>query len=155
MLDDVVIDTNVLMHACDPRQAHQGQCLRLIELMRDGNALLLVDEGTNPQKPLEGFVMSEYTARLAPGTPGQELLILLLSSSRVSGVPRHVPRPVAKELERIPNTRDRKFVAVAWNSVDHVLASQDFTDFPRKVRRRIQDKISVEILDATDCGDRL
>ena len=156
MLDDVVIDTNVLQHACDPRQGHRSACLRLIDLMRVRNTLLCVDAASNPQRPLEGFIMTEYQENLAPGTPGRELLVFLLANSRVIPRSRQVPRVVAKQLEQlVHNKKDQKFVAVSYNSAEHVLASHDFRHFSSRVRRRVLNRISVEILDAVECSDRL
>lgn len=125
MLADVVIDTNVLMHASDPRQDHQEACLEVIARMGRCSTLLCVDEGTNPNRPLEGFMS------------------------------RKVSRSLAKQLERIRNKRDRKFVAVALNSDENVLASQDFLDFPIATRTRIWREMAVAIIDAQECSTRL
>jgi predicted nucleic acid-binding protein len=153
MIDDVVIDTNVFMHASDPRQEHQGACLRLIELMTQCQTDLCVDVGSNSLRPLEGFIMTEYLERLAPGTVGRELVTTLLAAARVVATSRAVPRAVAKRIEAVRNTRDRKFVAVAFNSNDQVLASQDFRDFSVSTRRRMRDL--VRIVDARQCNDLL
>ena len=100
--------------------------------------------------------MTEYLERLTPGSPGHELLGFLLAGSWVVPRSRQVPRAVAKQLEQLVlNKKDRKFVAVSRNSIEQILASQDFRDFSRRVRQRIQSQISVTIFDARECADRL
>jgi hypothetical protein len=155
MLNDIVIDTNIFLHAGNPkRRAHS---LTFLGRFRDTVTKLCVDEGfTLEEAKNRSHIGREYLSHLRAGTLGYEIIVHLGRLQRIKIVPRAVPQAVAKAIKRqVGKGPDRTYIRVAYNSEDKVLASHDFGDLTEGVRRRLSDKIGVRIVAAKDAMTEL
>ena len=154
MLADIVVDTNVFLHAenrQEPRR-EQAQFLLLALQQQSCTTLLCVDEGFDLREAdNKSHIGSEYLKHLRFGTLAFAVVVHLLSSRRIKQVPRGVPPNVSRSISRQGVTGvDRTFVKVAYNSDDKTLACHDFGDLPDAVRARLRDAIGVQILAADE-----
>lgn len=152
MLTDVVIDTNVLMHADDPRQAHQADALGLLEDMLKGTTALCVDTGFDMESSKNtSRIGHEYLERLSASSTGYYVLTHLASSDRLRPVSAKAPQAVKKCIEQcVRNARDRTFLAVAHNSTDRTLCSHDLQDMQVKKRAHLKKAAEVLILGSAE-----
>jgi len=153
MLADVVIDTNILLHAENKQEQRQQSCQILIDLLRDVDSKLCVDVGFDfEESNNRSIIGQEYIKHLRAGSLGYALVEYLARSGRVSILPRSVPPSVMRHIKQIPKGPDRTYVRVANNSKDKTFVSHDFNDIPLTVRKRIKDAIDVCIVDANEAA---
>lgn len=150
MLADIVLDTNVLLHAHNPEEArHQASQELLIEL-RNGATHLCVDEGFDlDESKNRSQIGGEYLKHLRFGMLGLAVVAHLASSLRIRQLSRSVPQSVGKYIRQqgVPQA-DRIFLFVAYNSQSKTFTCHDFNDVPNTVRARLRDEIGLLILDA-------
>lgn len=152
MLDDVVVDTNVLLHAEDERQPFREDSQGLLADLVDGKARLCIDDGfdVDPAKN-RSLIGGEYHDRVSPSCPSFGVLAELFRSGGVTFVPRGVPAAVKKSIEQsVRNKRDRTFICVAHNSSGKTLCSHDYTDLQPKKRKYLKEKTGVQVLTAAE-----
>ncbi|TCK68479.1 hypothetical protein [Acidipila rosea] len=154
MLTDIVIDTNIFLHAENQQEQRQASCQMLIELLNDGESKLCVDEGFDLEESKNRSIIGrEYIAHLRDGSLGYALVGYLARTGRVAMLPRKVPQAAKRHiLQQIPDGPDRTFVFIAHNSDEKVLVSHDFNDIPPTVRQRIKNAIDVCIVDASQAA---
>ena len=137
VLEDIVIDTNVLMHANNPSSGRQQQAVELISAMLGASTALCLDAvfvGDLAQ-PKSSLIEHEYMENLGAPSIGSEFLIRMASTGRIVRLPRTVEEDARQWINRqIGNPRDRTFIRVTVNSSERVLVSHDFQDFPTDVR---------------------
>lgn len=152
VLADVVIDTNVLKHADDPRQQQQQECIDLIVQMLEAKTVLAVDGGFSLDDTNSSLVGREYIDNLIPGMLGLTLLTELVNQERVKTLDLRPGAAVRKAInQRIRNKRDRTFVLLARETDEKVLVSHDFTDFDSRKRRGIKKDFQVSMVEACEC----
>lgn len=151
MLVDVVLDTNLLMHADDERQAHQDECAKLLDQLRTGETALCVDEGFDiDEAKNRSLIGGEYYARLTATHAATGLIAYLFANDRVRLLSRATPTAVKKCIDQCVKTkRDRTFLSVAHNSEEQILGSYDYQDMQPKKRKHIKKETGVSVLDAT------
>jgi hypothetical protein len=152
MLADLVIDTNVLMHADDPRQAHQAEAQALLQDLLAGRTVLCVDDGfdTNESKN-RSLIGGEYFERLTAAHTATAIIAQLFGNGAVHFVSRSVAQAVKKSIEQsVRKKRDRTFLAVAHNSDGQVLCSHDYEDMQTKKRKFLKTKVGVDVLVVAD-----
>jgi hypothetical protein len=151
MFNDVVLDTNLLMHADDERQPHQEACAKLLADLRSGDTALCVDEGFDPDESKNrSLIGGEYYERLTATHTATGLIAYLFANGRVRLLPTKTPVAVKKCIEQCVKTkRDRTFLAVAHNSEEQVLGSYDYQDMQPKKRKHIESGTGVRVLDAS------
>jgi predicted nucleic acid-binding protein len=157
VLDDVVIDTNVLMHAQNPTQDLFSDAVELVEAMRNCNTILRVDPGFRDDDTNTSRIGHEYRERLVPGSAAYAVVSELAASERVKEVPIRLPPHVRRQVnQRIRDARDRTFVMVAMKSDEQVLVSHDERGGLQARRRAaIKQDLNVEVVWAADCVSRL
>jgi hypothetical protein len=148
MLVDVVLDTNVLMHADDKRQSHQPDAHKLLEDLLGNSTALCVDEGFDMDAAKnKSLIGGEYFERLTATHTAMGVLAHLAATGRVKFVSRTVPVPVKKGIQQcVRNSRDRTFLAVAHNSTEHVLCSHDYEDMQSAKRKHLKSCTGVEVV---------
>jgi hypothetical protein len=152
MLGDIVVDTNVMMHAHDPREARQKSCTELLEELLRCDTKLCVDEGFDlaPAKN-RSHIGYEYLKHLKFGMLAKAVVEHLATTGRVKMLPRTVPHNVSKHVRtQVGKGPDRTYLHVAYNSSERILASHDFHDIPQAVRGRLLSKIGVMVLAAEE-----
>lgn len=153
MLEDVVIDTNVLMHAQNPDEPRFSDARQLIEHMLGCTALLCVDRGfdVHPARN-QSKIGAEYLDKLQPGSLGFTLVVTLVEARRLRQTDRLPPPDVSRAINQlIRNRRDRTFVGVPYNSTERMLVSHDYQDFQPAKRGLIRRKLGVRVIDAATC----
>lgn len=152
MIADIVIDTNVFVHANNPDDAErQKQSLTFLEAMRASATCLCVDEGFDYLNEAQNRsrIASEYLQHVRAGMYGQYLLQLLAASGRIAIVAARVPKQVSRKIrQKIPNRGDCMFVRVAHNSQGRALVSHDESDFPKHIRKVLKEELGVACVKA-------
>jgi len=150
MLVDIVLDTNVLMHAHNPEELRHDTCRELVQEMTTCATHLCVDEGFDLKEANNRSIIgSEYIKHLGFGTVGHALIAHLAKSLRVKYVSPRVPQNVSKKiLQQVRKGPDRTFLKVAFNSNDKTLACHDFNDVPEGVRIRLREAVGLRIVDS-------
>ncbi len=153
MLDDVVVDTNVMLHAQNPNEGRFSDSQALLRCLLEIPISLCVDEGFDiSQERNRSHIGAEYLEHLRFGSIGYTVISHLASNSRIKHLPRLAPRPVSRRINQLlRNRRDRVFLNVAYNSIDMILVSHDYIDFQQNKRDTIQDELEVSVVDASAC----
>ena len=153
MLEDIVIDTNVLMHAQNPDEPRFSDARQLIEHMLACLTALCVDRGFNVHPARnQSKIGAEYLDKLQPGSLGFALIVSLVEACRLKQTDRLPPHAVSRAINQlISNRRDRTFVGVSYNSTERVLVSHDYQDFQPAKRTVIRRNLGVRVIDATTC----
>ena len=157
MLSDLVIDTNVLVHADDERQGHQDDVIGLLDDLVRGDAALCLDSGFDvDESKNRSLIGAEYLERLTYASTGMQVVAHLFSTGRVSVVSKSVPKGIKSAIEQcVRNKRDRTFISVAHNSDGQTLCSHDFVDMQPKKRKHLKSKVGVAIVLAEEARAEL
>lgn len=157
MLNDIVIDANVMLHAEDVREPRREQAHQLLTLLQQRTTKLCVDEGFDWNEARNrSHIGSEYLRHLSFGMLGYAIVAHLAASNRIKTISRQVPAAIAKRIrEAVWSPPDRIYVRVAFNSDEKLLVSHDITDIPPASRAGLRAAIAVEILEAAQSVPRL
>ena len=152
-MEDVVIDTNVLLHAGNPNEMYHSSSKQFLIQLLGHTTKLCVDSGfSSDSAKNRSTIGGEYLANLTPGSLGFAVVVKLVQEMRVKQVKRRPGRGDCKKIDQmIRNKKDRTFLGVACNSSEKVLVSHDFEDFQTKKRRTIKKTLSVSIVEACEC----
>lgn len=152
MLADIVVDTNVLMHADNDAEPRQDEARAFLLSLLESATKLCVDEGFDIEESKNrSHIGSEYLQNLHNGMLGFAVIQHLASFARVSTVSRTVPTAIARKIRmHVRSSRDRVFVRVAFNADDRTLVSHDFTDIPQGARNALVATINVQVLSADE-----
>jgi len=154
VLNEIVIDTNVLLHAGNSQEQRQEACIQLIAALHECDCHLCVDNGFSFEEAKNrSLIGSEYLKHLRFGSLGYEIVTHLAKTQRIKNVPTKVPQQTAKHIRmQITSLQDRTYVKVAFNSTGKTLISHDFGDISDGARERLKTSIEVSIVDAeTGC----
>jgi hypothetical protein len=150
VLDDLVIDTNVLVHAQNPGERRFKDSVQFVESLLGCKAQLCVDPGFSAvESANRSLIGGEYLDKLRVGSIGYSALVMLIGAGRVREVPRAADRAANKKiLQLVRKKRDRTFLSVAWGTSEKLLVSHDYEDFQEKKRAEIRKSIGVRMADA-------
>lgn len=149
-LPDITIDTNVLLHACNPNEGRCADSIKLLTTLLATTASLAIDAGFNidPAKNTS-LIGGEYLQKLVPGTLAFSAIAAMASSRRMAVYTAAMSPQTSRKLNQlVANRRDRTFVKVCANSRGKSLVSHDFADFPTAKRRELQKQLTLQIVDA-------
>ena len=151
-VNDVVVDTNVFMHAENKVEARRDACAKFVEKLLADDTHLCVDEGFDLlESDNRSQIGGEYLRFLRPGSIGYHVVTYLALNQRVNNVSRAVPANVGRQITRlIYDPTDRVFVKVAFNSRSQVFVSHDFANFPNRVRAQLHGNLGIETLEAIE-----
>ncbi len=146
-IDDIVIDTNVLVHAGNPNVKCFSASLQLLKNILDSEFSICVDEGSNPDRQKnKSLICHEYLEKLRFGSFAFSFLTNLFQNKRVIEKAKNPGRKKKKIIEQtIRNRRDRTFICVTCNSSNGLFASNDFEDFQRPKRAVLKSKLGILI----------
>jgi predicted nucleic acid-binding protein len=152
VLVDVVLDTNVLLHADDERQDHQADARGLLDDLLVNETALCVDAGFDTDTAKNrSLIGGEYLENLNPTHTAMAVIAHLFATDRVRFVSRSVPPAVKKCVEQcVRKKRDRTFLLVAYNSHERVLCSHDYEDMQAKKRQHLKKVAKVDVLQGAD-----
>jgi len=157
VLEDIVIDTNVLVDASNPGSTRYEDALELLSHLLDLTASLRVDEGFSPEEATNrSRIVSEYFEHLAFGMFGMYFLTEMAIRERVLEAELTKDRSQKRALNQIiRNKSDRIFILTAMASASSVLTSHDYVDFQAAKRNTIRDRFGVEVVEANEAVQRL
>jgi len=152
MNDDVVIDTNVMIHADNPNDKFYHDSNNLLEILLEGDIKLCVDEGFDiDESKNRSRIACEYYEHLRFGSLGYAVLQNLSITMRIKFIDLKVDLNAKRKIIRlIRNKRDRTFLIVAFNSISRIFVSHDFEDFSIKKRDKIRSDFGVKMFIARD-----
>jgi hypothetical protein len=150
MLDDLVVDTNVLMHADNPNEDRQADAAEMLEVLLASDTALVVDEGFHlDEGKNKSLIGAEYLRLLQPLSTGYRVLAALASNGRVTFTDLSLDAAVRKRINQlVRNKRDRTFLRGACKSAEHVLCSHDYQDLAQSKRRSIKKELDIQVDDA-------
>lgn len=152
-MDDLVIDTNVLVHTQNPECQYFSPAVDFVGKIISSNTYLCVDNGFDlDESRNRSLVCHEYLKHLVFGSPGYSLIVAAASNGRISEVDRRAPRAIAKKIDRLlPNNKhDRTFANIAFNSLCKYLITHDFTDFSEDCRQELDSELGVFVRTAEE-----
>lgn len=145
-LTDVVIDTNVFVHAGNPDVEHFDGAIKFLKEVLDSETVICVDKNKNEYP---GKILYEYRDKIRGQHFGSHVFSKLLQQKRFVDVKRKIPQKEKKILLRLINKlgsqTDKIFVIVAYNSGEKILVSHDFDDFSRDIRGKLKKDLGVEV----------
>jgi hypothetical protein len=152
MPDDLVVDTNVLVHAENPGEERCNDSRNFLWALYGAEALVCVDKGFSlDDAQNRSFIGREYLDNVPYGSLAFAVVRELAQLNRIRFLEKRAPQPEQQRIEQmIYKTTDRVFLAVACNSVSRVLVSHDFEDFPLQRRSQISSELDVDILEACE-----
>jgi predicted nucleic acid-binding protein len=150
MIDDIVIDTNILVHADNNEEPRQEHCIAIIDKLYNSQQFLCMDEGFDVvESKNSSFIGYEYMKHLRFGMQGYALILKLVQEDRLRFVPKTIPASINNKINRTGIKKsDRVFVKVSFNSDNKILVTHDYEDFTTKVRGIIKNEVGVFVLDA-------
>jgi hypothetical protein len=154
---DVTIDTNVLMHSCNPNENRCNVSIAFLSALVSSNCLLALDPGfTTDAGTNRSLIGGEYLEKLIPGSLPFAAIAHLAGSGRIKVVTSKVPANLGRKINQmISNRRDRTFLKVSLNSDDRTFASHDFADFSADKRKAIRKEFGVSIVEAQEATQLL
>lgn len=147
MLSDIVIDTNVLVHAGNPNDKFFADSMCLIVKMIDNSVPICIDDNIG-----ESLIVHEYLDNLHHGSLGRILIENASQNLRFKPLPCRTDPSTHKFIKKnISSKRDKTFLRVAFNSDEKTLVSHDFKHFHKNIRKLIKQMIKVEVIIAPVC----
>jgi len=153
MLKDIVVDTNVFLHADDPRQeGRQQEAIDFLNKLLEVPTSIAVDEGFDVDESRNRSQIGyEYLTNLTAVSLGMRIIIALVAGDRVDTKSRSLNAGARKRINQLIRKKsDRAFLGVACNSNSKILCSHDFEDFQKPKRKTIRKDLGVTICEAVD-----
>lgn len=152
MPNDVVIDTNVLVHAENKAIKVHQECVDFINYLTDSSESLCFDEGFAWHETFnKSQIAHEYLNNLRYGTMGYMLVVRLATSKRITEVSRTVSKRATNIItQTVSKRRDRVFLKVAFNSENKILISNDFEDFQVPKRTLFRKQLGLQVIIPSD-----
>ena len=159
-LEDIVVDTNIWMHASNPDVDTFIDALEFVLSLKRSPTLLCFDTGASiNEAENRSKILSEYRAHIGDSGVGSHVLAHLLNSGRWTDIdPKVVSSQRKVILQNIPDSSDHIFAKVATNSKCRSLISHDYTAFHQKCKAALKAACKVRVLtcseilaDTADC----
>jgi hypothetical protein len=142
MGNDVVIDTNVLVHASNCNYEKQQDCIDFINSIMSSSEFMCIDE-------YGGTIVGEYKRHLKPGMMGHTLFFKLIKDKRIKEIDRSIDAAINKKINQSGIIKsDRVFVRITYKSEDKILVSHDFDDFTNGRRNTFKKQLNILIIES-------
>jgi hypothetical protein len=151
MLSDIVVDTNVWVHAQLPSEARFESSVLFVTALRDAETVVCIDPEFDFTGAANTSLMGdEYIKHVRATGAGYAVLQFLFANARFVSVSRNVSTRERKiVMELVPRKpRDRTFVKVAYNSTERHLVAHDWQDFRQSVRDELESRLGVIVCEA-------
>ena len=155
-MNDVVIDTNVLLHTSNKLTKYYQSAIETLKLVRQKDLYICVDDVFNTDESKNTSVIGhEYLTHIRHGYAFYFLLDRI-KNKKIKQIIKKNHANVKRELSKmikngeIKNRHDITFVIVAYGSQDKTLISNDHDDFNNENRKYISRKFQVSILDSDE-----
>jgi len=150
-MTDILIDTNILMHANNTKERTQPICVDLINYLVSSTEMICIDESIDINISM---ILHEYCENLkTPGTTGRNFIEKILKQKRFKPISRQVEHRVAKIINQHIDRNehvDKIFVKITYKSNDKTFVSHDFKDFRDSKRVYFKSSLDINILTAND-----
>jgi hypothetical protein len=150
-MNDILIDTNILMHANNSHEKVQGDCIALLEYLLTSSELICIDKEINIDRSM---ILHEYFDNLkTPGTLGRNFIEKILNQKRFKPISRHTEHRVTKIVNQHINRDkhvDKIFIKATYNSEDKTLVSHDYEDFQDAKRDFFRRYLNIHIIQAKE-----
>lgn len=152
MPKDLVIDTNVLVHASNSKEKWQEESVKLIEHLLNSDEVMRVDPVfTGDPSTNTSYVGYEYLKHLRSGMIGYSFISLMAASKRIVPCSRATHSSKTRAINQcMTNNHDRVFIKVAINSDSKILVTHDFTDFAKNKRTYLHQKFELKVIVAKE-----
>ena len=148
-MTDILIDTNILMHANNTLEPRQEDCIKLIAYLLNSNESICIDEAVDVDKSL---ILHEYFDNLKThGTTGRNFIEKLLRQKRFNPISRQTDPRIARIINQHMNRDkhvDKVFLKIAVKSTEKTIVSHDYEDFQAPKREYFRRNLDLDILDA-------
>jgi hypothetical protein len=150
VLRDVVIDTNVFVHATNRENFAFASSIALMEELRVVSTALCVDAPSLERARGDlGAIMNEYRSNLTFGMLGFAVLGHLASNERLRFIDTDVAQQDRRDVWTLLDGRvDRVFALVAIKSEERELVTHDDTDFDEVVCEALLTRWGVSVTNA-------
>jgi len=150
-MTDILIDTNILMHANNNHENTQGDCIALLEYLLSSSEMICVDNEIDLDKSM---ILHEYYDNLKThGTAGRNFIERMLRLKRFKPVTRQTEHRVTKIINQHINRDkhvDKIFIKTTYNSADKTFVSHDYEDFQDHKRVFFKRTLNINIIQARD-----
>ena len=149
---NLVIDTNVLVHANNPKESRQQASIDMIKYILSSTEIICIDEGFVLSEALNrSFIGYEYLKHLKVGMLGYTFISIIAQNKRIKQVPKKANATISRKINQcMSNIRDRTYVNVAYNSTDKILITHDYTDFAIPKRKHLGREFGINVVEAKD-----
>ena len=150
-MTELVVDANVLAHSGNPANRYFDSALEIIiGLVESDDLLALDDTGKDAPNAATSNLYREYVESISPVSLAASVLATLLSGERVNFYPRPGRQTWTKCKQLVPrNNNDAIVIGIGACTGDNIVISNDFADFPVRVRSQTKKTLGVTIL----CSD--
>jgi hypothetical protein len=149
---DLVIDANILNHACSPSCDYFDTALAiLIELLASEVKLALDDTGKDSPNAWTSNLYREYTECIPPLSVAANVIATLLAGDRVNFYLRPQREVWQKCKQLTPqNNNDAIVLGVGVCCTSNTVVSNDYKDFSARTRARAKRLVGVVIQDSDE-----
>lgn len=135
-LSEIVVDTNVFVHAYNPSNQYNQNSIEVLNAILNSSVSLCVDgdydSGGAGNRSRLG---NEYNEHITPGQLGYAVLLTVLDQQRLKSIPVTDVNLHKKHFRQmVSNTSDVIVLSTAMCSADKFLISNDYTDFTQRKR---------------------
>ena len=157
VLQDVVVDTNVFVHAENEHAADCEPSRRLISRLRAATTSLCFDEGFDLDEARNrSLIAGEYLEHLPAGALALALIEECAAAGRIRLLPLSIRNRRVRDAidELVTDPTDRKFVRVARKAAERLLVTHDDQHL-HSVATELADRVGVQLEDAHGCCARI
>jgi hypothetical protein len=156
-MNDIVVDTNVLVHTNNANTHYNGSAIKTLYRIKQFDMYICVDDVFNIDESKNTSIIGhEYIKHIRTGTFAYAFLLERILTGKISQIRKKDFSNVKRKLNRkiinkeMTNTHDIAFVIVAYGSNNKILVSNDYDDFNELIREYILNEFSVSILDSDE-----
>lgn len=146
MMKELVIDTNVIVHAHNEANLYHESALACLTSVLQSKINICVDDDFQFINNNSSVIISEYIQHVRSGTYGYYFLLQMASNGRITVYQKkNYNKEKALLRKIIPNKHDIIFLIITLASHDKYFISNDYNDFNTTIRNEIKRKYDTTI----------
>jgi hypothetical protein len=151
-VSEIVIDANVFAHALNPANEFFDSAVSFVAgILETDLKMALDDTGKTSPSEWTSNIYREYTECISPTSVSYDVIRTMLGLGRVTFHQRPAKEKWAHCKKLTPaNNNDAIVLAVGVQADGHLVVSNDYRDFHRKIRRSARQELGVEVLDSDE-----
>ncbi|MBX3046652.1 MAG: hypothetical protein KF698_06620 [Anaerolineales bacterium] len=149
---ELVIDTNIFVHANNEAIVQHQSALALVSGLLEHDDVICVDPGFSIENAKNrSSIVHEYLTHVHHGSFAFYVLGVLGTNQRINEKPKQTDSATNKVIrQHVHDKTDSTFVKVARYTNTGTLVSHDFRNFPTNVRKTLERLISVFVIAADE-----